>query len=1055
MRNQKHFILIFGVFLLFFSGLFVSACQCDEGGLTLQEGLIKTSLPGEKRPNLIFTQVTVNKTNERSFTLWNEGSSPVTITAIKVVKQDFKLFAVKHPKLPLILAPNKGDKKTLTVLFTPKKAGEFNALLALTSSNADNVEEDGHFYIRLSNQDITPKPEFDCRKKLDFGSVALGKSVEKVCHITNTGHADLLIHQIEYKPEKNDKKAYEIVSPKEFPIKLPSGGRKRVALKIRFAPKNFPPAEAVGHMVLHTNIKNETDTNRYKIKVLGLIQVAVIQLVADYPECQSHEDCRRIDSRLFCTDDSFSGKKLCLTKDTVTPILKFPMTSKGSTVTKTFRIRSLGELPLQVTQINLGKGNKDFTVLNPGLPLTLDPKMVKEVKVSYRPSSSTPGKNTLLVTSNAGNQPRTPLALEASSHGCDLQVSARKFKFTGPKAFTFTLYNKGNQSCQIKSVKLKSGKDEPFALVPKPQPNTSIAPNGRLDMLVKFKPKGKQSAKDSILIESTDPDEPKIEIPLQGEVIGDRECELKSTSGILNFHLVAVGRSRQLHAGLTNVGWGDCVITSANVLNLTPTNSTAFRLSGTLPKTIKLAPRASLRVEVSFAPPQAHPSYTGKLVLASNDSKNPNFEVKLQGASGALCLEVIPQSMDFGSTKVGCATPKRTIEIYNLGTAGCQSPILLTGLKCKPSECFPKIPKAEFRINQAFPPSTSLNKGQVAKIEMSYKAADLGVDSHTLEIYNNVPGQSPVQIPLVGEGVDTDTQTDVFKQLDRPLTDILFVIDDSCSMGPIQSGLAKNFKDFIQWATRLKVDYHIAITTTDTDGRKAPAGCFRCGEQLCAAGHTKIITGTTPNAEAVFAKNVKVGIRGSGTERGLQAAFKALTAPALTGCNKGFYRKSASLSLIFVTDEKDHSTNTLQFYTSFFRSLKGIRNLDMIRASAVVWPPNTPKCPILTASASQGPRYWQLSKELRGARASICNSNWSATLSSIGSITFGYRTQYFLSRQADPKTIKVKVNGTTIKQGKQDGWQYEAVTNSINFSSSHIPPPSATIAVFYQAICLP
>ena len=1056
MQKTKHFVLVFGVLLLtLFSGISLTACNCDDAGVVSQEGKIKTNLPGDKRPNLIFTNAVVNKTNEQSFDLWNDGTAPITISAVKVVGQDLKYFKVEFPKLPLTLTPGENNKKKIKVLFTPTEAGEFQARIAITSSDASNVEGDGNFYVQLRNQNISPIPEFNCRKKIDFGRVALGKTSEKTCTITNSGSADLEIKKLEYVAEKNENDAYEIVEPKNFPITLKQGGKDKLELKIRFKPTKYPPAEAVGNMILHTNIKNETAATRHKVKLIGLIQVATIQLVADYPECQGHDDCRRIDSRLFCTDDAFSGKKLCLTKAAVTPVLKFPLTSKGSATTKKFRIRSTGELPLQVTQITLGNGSKDFKVLNPGLPFSLDPKAVKEITVEYKPSTDKPGKNTLTVSSNAGNKPKAPLSLEASTHGCDLQSNPKLLKFTGPQGFTLTLYNRGNQTCLVKSVAMKSGKNEPFALLPQPAPNQNIAPGGRLDMLVKFKPKSDQLHKDAVLVLSNDPDQPKMEIPVEGKINGKHECELKATPANLNFHLVAVGRSRQLRVGVTNMGWGICKISNLNVINLTPSGSSAFRLAGNIRKTFSLDSGKSIRMEVAFTPPQANPSYTGKLVIASNDNQNPNFEVKLSGASGTLCLEVVPANMDFGSTKFGCATPTRNIEIYNIGAKGCISPIVIKGMKCSPKSCYPKDPKAEFRINKAPTFPASLNKGQKIDIGMSYKAADLGVDSSTLELTTNIGSQSPLQIPLIGEGVATADQTDVFKQLDRPLTDIMFVIDDSCSMNEEQASLSKNFQAFIQWATRLNVDYHIAVTTTDVDGRRFPAGCFRCGQSACGTGTTKIIKPSTPNSSTTFARNVNVGTRGSINEKGFQAAFKALTPPATTGCNRGFYRKSASLSIIFVSDETEQSSNTLQFYVSFFRNLKGFRNLDLIRASSVVGPPPSGCRSAGSGNAFSAPRYWQIAKELRGVRASICSSNWANTLSNIGSVSFGYRTQYFLSRQADPKTIKVKVNGTVVKQDIKDGWQYEATNNSVNFSKSQIPPPNATVVVEYKAICLP
>jgi hypothetical protein len=246
---------------------------------------------------------------------------------------------------------------------------------------------------------------------------------------------------------------------------------------------------------------------------------------------------------------------------------------------------------------------------------------------------------------------------------------------------------------------------------------------------------------------------------------------------------------------------------------------------------------------------------------------------------------------------------------------------------------------------------------------------------------------------------------------------------------------------------RLNVDYHIAVTTTDTSqtGTRGP-GCIRGNAH-------KIVTPRTPNPAATFVQNAKVGTNGSSKEQGLEAAYQALIPPASTGCNKGFYRKDASLSLILVSDGFDRSPQTVQFYLSFLKTLKKNRNLGLPSMSAIVGPPPSGCKNPGVGEASSAPRYWEVAKQLKGVRGSICAKNWFGFPSS--SINFGYLKQFFLSRQADPKSIRVKVNGRPIKQDPQDGWTYDLTNNSINFSKSQVPGLGMTIQVEYQAVCLP
>ena len=103
-------------------------------------------------------------------------------------------------------------------------------------------------------------------------------------------------------------------------------------------------------------------------------------------------------------------------------------------------------------------------------------------------------------------------------------------------------------------------------MIPVPAPNQTIAPNGRIDFLVKFTPPDKNPHNDVILIESSDPDEPEIEVILEGSNTKEYECELIASPTSVNFQLVPVGRSKKLSVVVTNDGWGECKVTAVNVL---------------------------------------------------------------------------------------------------------------------------------------------------------------------------------------------------------------------------------------------------------------------------------------------------------------------------------------------------------------------------------------------------------------------------------------------------------------------------------------------------------
>ncbi len=1045
MKQFKNLFFYLAVGLFALTVPVFTACQCDQsGGAVSSPGRLQSDQPNNQ---LIFSNVYVNEPKKRTIKIFNAGTDDVTVTSLKIVHDTYKVFSIiKAPKVPFVLKSKKagGDDASIVIQFLTKKTGNFQGELEIASPDADNVDNNGNFYIKLRHQVLVPDIVFECEGLLDFKAVEKGNSKTLSCKVRNRGNAELKITGANYVLDKGSKGDFKWTAPK-FPVTIPADDSTTVEIKITYTPSDYPPKVDEGNFYLDTNIKVDNEEDKPKLHVIGSTKVPLIELLPVYKECKVDSDCKKIDRNLSCVTDPFNKqKKICRQSSNTTPVLKFPLTSKKKTTKRIFLIRSTGDLPLSVDQIELDSSSSlDFHVVQPAkFPIVLAPRQEKEITVEYTPTDDKEDSGSITVTSNAGNLPKARIKLEAASHGCNLEVKPRKLNFPAPRAFQVDIINVGDEVCIVNKVFMKSGKNDPFFISPVPKPNQSIARNGRLSFFVKFKPKDKKEYTDAVVIQSTDPDEPVIEVETKGKMRDVGECELTTRANILNFQLVPVGRSKKLSLELKNEGWGTCVLSSISIIGINPSGNTAFSLASqvNLPLRIKTGGKTALRI--SYTPQQNLSGYEGSLEIKSNDQKQPTFKVKLIGSSGNLCLEVVPQTLDFGSTKFGCATPKRTIEIFNLGAAGCSKAISISKIELSKSGTFNHT---EFRFNRKPMLPATLSTGQSIKVEMSYKAKDLGEDHGSLEIHNSVPGQSPMTIPLFGEGVKTNDQQDVFKQLSRPLTDIMFVIDDSCSMSDDQNNLAINFKSFINWALRLNVDYHIGATTTDVTGRKNPAGCLR-------GTSTKFITPQTPNAQNVFAAIVKAGTNGSATEKGLEAAYRALIPPVASDpkCNRGFYRKPASLSMIFVSDEPDQSPQTVGFYISFFKNIKGFRNVDLIRASAIgPYEPNSPQC------TSGGCRYYEVTKQLHGIYEHITNANWGTTLSNLGSITFGYRTQFFLSRQADPKTITVKVNATPIKQSAQDGWTYDPSTNAIVFSKNAIPPPSSTISVQYKAICLP
>lgn len=148
--------------------------------------------------------------------------------------------------------------------------------------------------------------------------------------------------------------------------------------------------------------------------------------------------------------------------------------------------------------------------------------------------------------------------------------------------------------------------------------------------------------------------------------------------------------------------------------------------------------------------------------------------------------------------------------------------------------------------------------------------------------------------------------------------DILFVVDNSGSMGEEQTNLATNFPAFIQVIDESGLDWRVAVTSTDMDYtyyQQTPLGNLPMsstgGEngamlQRCSMAR-RWIEKTDPDAATTFGCAASLGTDGSPDEMPLAAVRAAFDERMADGTNAGFHRDDALLAVVMLTDENDCS----------------------------------------------------------------------------------------------------------------------------------------------------
>lgn len=292
-------------------------------------------------------------------------------------------------------------------------------------------------------------------------------------------------------------------------------------------------------------------------------------------------------------------------------------------------------------------------------------------------------------------------------------------------------------------------------------------------------------------------------------------------------------------------------------------------------------------------------------------------------------------------------------------------------------------------------------------------------------------------------------QTDKVVQVQTPEVDVLYVIDNSCSMAEEQLQLTQNFPEFMGYFYGSGLDYHIGVVSTDMQST-AHKGKLR--EQ---AG-IKFIDDSTDNAEAVFTLMASMGTGGSGIEKGRDAAYTAIEIRKETQ-NAGFVRDEAAMHIIVISDEEDSSTNNPISRAEFIEYLNALREIpEMVTFSSIVNPKDFQSQPLQDEKA--GKHYIAVTEAVGGIEWDIKTRDWGEVLDQLGIQATGLKREYFLTHLPVEGTVNVWVEdqGLTLPfdEGLQeDGgdYAYDRTRNSITFHT-FIPGPLAEVFVEYEVL---
>lgn len=433
-------------------------------------------------------------------------------------------------------------------------------------------------------------------------------------------------------------------------------------------------------------------------------------------------------------------------------------------------------------------------------------------------------------------------------------------------------------------------------------------------------------------------------------------------------------------------------------------------------------------IDLSFDP-SAVEAFEDRLILETNDPVRPHVEVRLEGAGLGGRLELSPGVLDLGTRQIGCERSKAVV-LRNVGTEN----VVIDRVQLFTTAT------DEFSVdinrihNGSLPFTLSPADGIQPEITiyLDHLPLDELLDRARVSVYSNDPFHPELSLEAVATGERFASRTESFVQGEAPAIDILFTVDRSSSMTDNHSGVIDNFGAFVRRLSASDTDYHVAAVVAD-DG--------------CVVGPDAFIDPSFSLSDAERAFEIMVdrvaalAPYGSNSERGFMLAESALYRPSLEpeGCNSGFYRDDAYLSVVHISDEPDQSVNGWPYYVARLQSLKDEPDQVEINAIAGDYPTGCE-----TANAGIG--YYEATVATGGVYASICRTDWARSLEDIADKAIHLRDGFVLEGRPVSQTISVAVDGLELATG----WSYHASNRSIRFERGAIPYAGAEIDVRFE-----
>jgi len=348
------------------------------------------------------------------------------------------------------------------------------------------------------------------------------------------------------------------------------------------------------------------------------------------------------------------------------------------------------------------------------------------------------------------------------------------------------------------------------------------------------------------------------------------------------------------------------------------------------------------------------------------------------------------------------------------------------------------------------------------------KASDADLSKKTHIISQDIGGGSG--LALAGKLTSSSCETHNLSKPPTAKVDFIWVIDESGSMAGERANLSKNAATFFSLAASNGLDFRMGVTNVvnPNGSYKAAVGrfCSKISTSATDMGGTDRFLG--PTEQKTFAACIlnPPGYE-QGAEYGVVNAHAAVQNHLPRAGNKpDKLRTGAQVVIIVVTDEVPQSVNStigssnfnkctlpstnqtnldakLKTYVDYFSGTKNAETkVDYFHGVAGVC---SNKC---SAQVAHG--YKELASKFNGKIHDVCAADLTNNIKTIINQIKASASNVKLTQTPISASLRVALNGQTVKRGLLNGFNYMKATNSLVFYGTFSWPKGSSVTVTYE-----